>query len=150
MKVPAGWVLAGGAIAAVVVAVAAGLYVTGSPAEERARRMDERRVADLRAIKASADLFWTRRARLPVSLDDLAGEAGVEFNMSDPVTTDPYAYQMLDSARYELCATFERASGELSRIPRANFWAHGPGRQCFTLEARDIDRPDRRVPDGGV
>ena len=44
----------------------------GSPTEERARRVDARRVTDLQAIAAATNLFWTRHARLPETLDDLA------------------------------------------------------------------------------
>ncbi len=159
MKFPTGSVLLGASVTTVITAVVAGLFVLGSPMDERARRVDDRRVADLQGIVASTDLYWTRHSRLPASLDELNAEPGVTISTSDPASSEIYGYQPLDSAHYEVCANFERESGETSRDPaRAarNLWAHGSGRQCFQLEAEEITRtrapgagrdpPDRAAP----
>ncbi len=135
--------LMGGAVTAVVAAVVAGLLVLGSPMEERARRIDDRRVADLQGIRAGTDLFWTRHSRLPASLDDLTAEPGVRISTADPASSEVYAYEPLDSIRYEVCARFERESGEMSRDPEQDLWADGVGRQCFQLEAEDITNDER-------
>ncbi len=143
MKLPPGSVLFGVAVTTVITAVVAGLFILGSPLEERARRVDDRRVADLQGIVAATDLYWTRHSRLPASLDDLTAEPGVRISTGDPASSEIYGYQPLDSAHYEVCASFERESGETSRDPaRAarNLWAHGSGRQCFQLEAEEITR----------
>ena len=116
-------------------AVIAGIVVIGPPSEERTRRLDDRRVEDLRRISSSARVYYTRRQRLPASLDELAAEPGIAFAPQDPQTGEPYGYRTLDSERYEVCAVFERtAAGERA----AGFWSHGAGRQCFTLKAEDI------------
>jgi hypothetical protein len=104
-------------VATVITAVVAGLFILGSPTEERARRIDDRRVADLRGIVAATDLYWTRHSRLPASLDVLTAEPGVRISTGDPASLETYGYQPLDSARYEVCASFERESGETSRDP---------------------------------
>ena len=140
MKLTPGTVLFGAAAAMVLSAVAAGLFILGSPTEERARRIDRRRVTDLQGIVAAADLYWTRHSRLPASLDDLTAEPGVKISTGDPASSEIYGYQVLDSASYEVCANFERESGETSRDPEKNLWAHGSGRQCFRLEAEEITR----------
>ena len=44
-------------MAAVVVA---GFLVVGSPPEARLRRLDGRRVADLRDVQSAVNLYWTR------------------------------------------------------------------------------------------
>jgi hypothetical protein len=118
----------------------AGLFVLGSPSEERARRLDRRRVADLQAIAAATDLYWTRHSRLPASLDELNAEPGVKISTGDPAASESYGYQPLDSIRYELCASFERETEATSRGTARNLWAHGSGRQCFQLEAEEIER----------
>ncbi len=187
MKLPPASVLSGVSAAVVIAAVAAGLFVLGSPAEERARRFDERRVTDLHAIAAATDVYWTRHARLPESLEELASEPGVRIATGDPASSLPYGYRALDDAGYELCAYFERESVEFSRgsaavapifeqscqlchgplsisleeadradeltevdeppevdepipshLPARERWAHGSGRQCFQLEAREV------------
>jgi hypothetical protein len=136
-------ILLGAGVTAVVAAVLAGLFALGSPTEERARRIDERRVSDLRGISAATDLFLTRHARLPASLEELTAEPGVTVGTRDPASSEPYPYQPLDSVRYEVCATFERESEEISRDPKRDLWAHGAGRQCFQLEAEEIGEDKR-------
>lgn len=153
MRLPPGSVLLGASVVAVVTAVVAGLVVLGSPSEERARRVDRRRVADLQAIVAATDLYWTRHARLPGSLDELNAEPGVTISTGDPGGSE-YGYQPLDSIRYEVCARFERETEATSPDPAGNLWAHGSGRQCFQLEAEAIERNElgrapRRGPDEG-
>ncbi len=140
MKLTTGSIMLGGSVAAVVTAVVAGLFVLGSPSEERARRVDRRRVADLQAIAAATDLFWTRQARLPASLDELAAEPGVSISAREPAGSEAYGYQPRDSIRYELCANFERETEATLRDPARNLWAHGSGRQCFQLEAEKVER----------
>lgn len=143
MKLSTGSVLLGAAAVVVVAAVVAGLFVLGSPSDERARRIDDRRVADLQGIRAATDLYWTRHSRLPASLDDLTAEPGVTIRTSDPTTSEIYRYQPLDSLRYEVCASFEQESREMARDPKRDLWAHGVGRQCFRIEAEAITRDER-------
>jgi hypothetical protein len=143
MKLSPGSVLLGSAMAAVLAAVVAGLFVLGSPTEERGRRIDDRRVEDLQGIRAATDLYWTRHSQLPASLDDLTAEPGVTIRTSDPASSQAYAYQPLDSIRYEVCATFELESREIARDPQKDLWAHGSGRQCFQLDAEEITRDER-------
>lgn len=99
---------------AVVAAVAFGLVLLGSPAQERARRIDDRRVADLHGIAAASNLYWSRHSRLPASLDDLTAAPGLRINTRDPVSSETYGYQALDTLRYEVCATFD---GESPAVP---------------------------------
>ncbi len=142
MKSPPGSILLGASVVAVVTAVVAGLFVLGSPSEERARRVDRRRVADLQAIAAATDLYWTRHARLPGSLADLNAEPGVNISAGDPAGAESYGYQPLDNIRYEVCASFEQETEATSPDRARNLWAHGSGRQCFELEAKEIERTD--------
>ena len=114
MRLSPRFIALGAAGTAVVAAVAFGLVLLGSPAQERVRRIDARRVADLHGIAAATDLHWSRHSRLPASLDDLAAAPGLRINTRDPVSSETYGYQTLDSLRYEVCATFD---GESLRGP---------------------------------
>ncbi len=143
MKSRPGWLLYGGAVLAVLGALVAGMYTLGSPKEERARRIDERRVADLQGITAATDLFWSRNSELPASMEELTAEPGVSISTADPLTAEAYGYQSLDSIRYGVCATFEGKSEEMSLKPSEDLWAHGPGRQCFQLKAEEVTRKER-------
>jgi hypothetical protein len=138
-----GSLLLGAAAVAVVAAIVVGLFVLGSPMEERERQLDNRRVADLQAIMAATNLYWTRYSRVPATLEELIAEPGVQISTADPVSSEVYGYRSVDSIRYEVCASFDLASGEISKNPRRDLWAHGAGAQCFSLEAEDITDDQR-------
>jgi hypothetical protein len=116
----------------VAAAVGAGVVLMGPPSEERARRLDERRVEDLRQVSFSVNLYNKWHERLPASLAELSEEPGLTFQSRDPVTAESYGYSVLEPAKYQLCAIFDRESTET----RADmFWSHGGGRHCFVLKA---------------
>src|SRR5690606_13724245 len=101
-------------IGTVASAVGIGLWLLGSPAEERAARVDARRVDALSMIAAAVDVHWTRTSQLPAALAELERGGGPALNtLTDPVTGAPYEYRVTAPAeRYELCAIFERASSD--------------------------------------
>ncbi len=131
------------AVALVVAAIVAGLFAIGSPAQERMRRIDQRRVTDLQAIKGATDLYWTRHARLPASLEELTAEPGVVVSVLDPESAEQYGYRPVDGLRYEVCANFATESEEMFRDRPRDIWSHGTGRQCFELDAEDVTRDER-------
>jgi len=121
-------------IAVVAAVVAAGFLLVGSPAAARRERLDERRVTDLEQVSRAVNVYWTRRDRLPDTLVVLAAEPGLGALPTDPDTGVAYEYRTTGSRAYELCATFAGTSNRSVRSP-LDFWAHGAGRQCFSLEA---------------
>lgn len=128
--------------AAAVVAVAAGvgLYLGGSPGEQRLLRLDERRTQDLWAISMEIDTYWKRSGELPRLLDDvIVGGRRLSDVPVDPVTGESYEYEIVDGNGYLLCAVFGTAS-EASTRP--DFWRYEAGRWCFrfTPEA-NLARP---------
>ena len=124
----------------VVAAVIGGIILLDSPAQERLRRLDERRVDDLRELAYTVDVYWTREGTLPSSLEELSNERGYYEELVDPETGEPYEYRVLSGNTYELCAQFARDTAEEQDRFYKDYWAHGPGRQCFELEARDVNR----------
>jgi hypothetical protein len=116
-------------IAVMAGAVVAGIFVLGSPATQRERRLDQRRVEDLGDIANTIELYYLQHKRLPQALD----ADGPEYRRvpRDPATTQPYEYRVIDAERYEVCAVFQQPLEEGSV-----FWRHGVGRQCFTRRAR--------------
>lgn len=140
--------LAGVAIAAVLVAVGAGLWVNGSPAEQRERRIDLRRIDDLRGLDLAVQRFHSRESRLPETLDELVArlaDAPPEARQ-DPVDGQAYGYRPLDERRFELCARFAhpgsgRGPGQVPGGTRP--WRHPAGRHCFIREIEPRDPPSR-------
>ena len=123
-----------GAVVVVVIGmIAVGLFLIGPPSEMRARELDRRRLETLRGASYAVDAYHVRYGHLPSTLDVLAQEAGGTASFRDPVTRQPYTYQVLDSTRYELCATFDRPSdGPDFDVD----WRHAAGRHCFVLKSQ--------------
>lgn len=129
-----GRVMAVFSAAVVVAAIVAGVFVMGSPAEQRAERLDARRVQDLRTLSYSLTGRWTQTQRLPVGTPELVDGQVMSRLPVDPVSKAPYEYRVTGRRQYELCATFDRTSPphELG-----DFWAHEPGRECFAFDVED-------------
>ncbi|MCK5245715.1 hypothetical protein KAJ02_09325 [Candidatus Bipolaricaulota bacterium] len=125
----------------VVAAVIVGGILLDSPAQERLRRLDERRVSDLRELSYAVDVYWTREGNLPSSLEELANEERIVRELHDPETGDPYEYRVVGYYSYELCAVFalDMAIDDRDYLYRS-LWLHGSGRECFQLEAQDVNR----------
>jgi type II secretory pathway pseudopilin PulG len=130
-------VAAGIAIVVVVAAVAIGLVMLGSPSEQRALRLDERRRSSLQTLRTAVDDYWRTNRRLPESVGDLAKEPRFVSDTKDPVTGRQYRYRAVTDRSYQLCADFERPSPPDLDVP---FWAHPAGTRCFDLEARERGR----------
>lgn len=121
-------------VAVVAAAVVAGIYVIGSPAEQRLRRLDEAQTQDLIATSYALDAYWRRNQQLPASLDELLRDRDASAILAGIDAQSTQEYMPRGPATYELCAVFNRPSAEPRAVPGGVFWTHGQGRQCFQLE----------------
>ena len=119
-----------GAIGALL-AVGAGLWVIGSPATQRAVRLDERRLDDLDRIAESVQYRWEADDALPPDLATLAARPGSTMPTKDPDTGQAYEYVVVDAHRFRLCAVFATDTAEYGVRRRAADRDHGRGRHCF-------------------
>lgn len=126
--------------AAVVAAVIAAVVVLGSPAHQRQRHLDERRVRDLSSVTATINLYASTHGALPPDLAALGREPGPRHAPNDPDSGAPYEYSVHGSESYQLCATFALPSPETdaSHMERDG-WTHAAGRQCFERKQK-IDK----------
>lgn len=122
-------------VGVVLASVIGGLLILGSPSEQRSKKLDARRVTELRKIARSVDLYWTRHETLPSNLKVLEKEPGVSITITDPESGRPYTYREIGSDTYELCAVFATESSG-----RASLWAHGRGQNCFKFKTKCISR----------
>jgi hypothetical protein len=127
----------------VVLALGAGAYVIGSPADARVYRMDQRRVDDLRQLSYAMSAYWTTHKALPPSLDSLPSDGWSSARLRDPETGTAYELTLVQDSTYSLCATFRRASEDDGQAFRDR-WFHPAGRQCFALMATAGDTPNPR------
>lgn len=134
------------ALTIVAGSVALGFSMSGSPLTARSQRLDEKRVADLRAIRSAirqmatddANGYGSREATLqrplPKTLDDVAQfrskqQTGARLDLVDPSTGRPYAYKITGEKTYELCAEFELPREKKHEL----FWNHAAGKCCFQI-----------------
>lgn len=137
------------AIAAAVIAGIAltlGFIVVGSPFTVRLRKLDDRRVEDLRAIHAAIQRMVIERPTdkpklkrpLPSTLDEVAAHVRSEqyqseLSLHDPQTGAVYVYRVTGETQYELEATFT-----LSRSRKQDmFWNHPAGTHVYQFDAMD-------------
>jgi hypothetical protein len=136
--------------AALVLAVATiGFFKLGPPSRQRRLEADRQRVENLRQIQlqiSARSRFGPLgpAAALPSSLADLQSSFP-RLKITDPVTSQPYVYRVLDGSRYELCAVFEADSkDQLNQTgfgSNPDFWNHPPGPYCFEWNGNSPARP---------
>ena len=129
---------------AVVLAVGYGIYLAGSPAGQRLLKFDDRRVSDFQNISQTLDIYWQQNEELPGALEDLQGSRFYYVrSIEDPETQQPYEYRVIEGNQYQICAVFATDSSQRDQqVPlpySAKYWAHGVGRTCFDLEARETE-----------
>lgn len=139
--------LAIGASLLVIGTVVWGLVLAGSPSTRRINRLDEMRVNNINEISSNPiNAFWNSNSRLPASLDELSKLDNYKLPI-DPDTKTPYEYRVIDTKKYELCATFGLPTDTKSAIKGATpyrepygagiSWDHPAGRHCYTFEMKD-------------
>ena len=101
----------GSAIKAVIFVVALVIWsfsVIGTPNEQRAWRLDERRTQDLQSIQWSVISFWQQKEKLPETLGDMKDPISSYMIPFDPEFQKGRAYEYRKTAdmTFELCATF--------------------------------------------
>ena len=102
-----GWATAALALLALL-AVVAGLIVTGGPVQARKERRDAERESDLHNLAQWVFCIARSRAdRLPESLDVQAPDCDWQPRRQDPFTSQPYRYELLGPRQFRLCAGFE-------------------------------------------
>lgn len=138
-------ILAAVVTACVIVVAGYGLFIAGSPTQERMRRLDAQRLNDLQSITYAVDQFYALKTQLPASLEELQRQREVYVSsIRDPETQAFYEYQKAGATSYELCATFategdqnQFSDGTRPAYPNTgSFWKHGVGRTCYTVDVR--------------
>jgi hypothetical protein len=151
-----GW----GAGLLVLVTIASGFLIMGTPWQIRLYRFDDQKVSDLQNIQYQIVNYWQQKEKLPDPLTELQDPLSGWLMPLDPQTHTSYIYVPLGKMSFKLCATFNAETqqdsqygtrpmmaqpsvpGEkgidLSVMP----WTHARGETCFT---RTID-PARYPP----
>jgi hypothetical protein len=129
---------------AIIIIIFLGLTVSGlslidSPDIVNAKRLDKKRIADLRAIERLIDNHASLEGSLPLSLTLSDIKLGQHTNFlptTDPSSGVPYGYLITGENSYRLCASFSRDNSEdnLRDGSDLGVWRHPAGEHCFDLE----------------
>ncbi len=149
--------------------------VIGTPKEQRAWRLDDRRVQDLQSIQWQVISFWQQKESLPENLSDLSNPISSYMIPFDPEFEKglSYTYRKTGDMKFELCAIFSAdmpkgwqeygggaipmfgGSRDIAVSSRPYYgssnesWDHGVGEKCFEREIdRDIYPPFTKEPKG--
>lgn len=92
----------------VITAIVISFFVIGSPSEQRAWRMDERRVQDLQSLQWQVISYWQQKESLPTDIKELSNPLSGFSIPVDPEFTKglTYEYEKMDDMQFALCATF--------------------------------------------
>ena len=134
-------------VAAVVIVVGIGFYLSGTPSNARAEKLDQQRVNDLMEISNAINAYSTPNNKLPHLLGTLRfmhPDSPYPQSIHDPLTGQPYEYDPYSPLNYRLCATFQtdttkdRAIQKRPKYPsdNENFWLHPAGKKCFSFNVR--------------
>ena len=155
-------------IGIVATAIVAGFFVIGSPREERLRRFDDQRTQDLQYIQNQIGEFYRAKGKIPQRPEELNDQFRGVIIPADPETEANYEYRAKAPLSFELCATFNRSSGD--KFPKATpampftsikpvpaegglfvfggitAWGHPAGRFCFerTIDKDFFLSPEKR------
>lgn len=149
--------IAWGASAAMAASIIVGLFLAGSPMQQRRVRFDERRVGDLQMLQNEVINNWSLKNTLPKTIDELGSPLTGFTVPRDPKTGEPYGYRVLSPLKFELCADFETDTDAANipsakPLPRAVYptdyygaehWNHTAGRVCFERTIDPALYPDR-------
>jgi hypothetical protein len=126
--------------------VALGFAMAGSPVTARLRKLDEKRVEDLRAVHQALQRMVTKTdsdtkklaldRELPKSLVEVAEyaktkETGRKLDLEDPQTGEKYVYTVTGDKTYELSAIFSLPREKRQML----FWNHPAGQHSFKFNA---------------
>jgi hypothetical protein len=120
------------AIGMFVLSLALAAFVVGSPQAERLRRIDQRRIDDLREIAMTIrSIVKDDKQPIPKTLEEIASRSrGNMVDIRDPETGEPYRFEITGENTFNLCATFSAPRKSRNEV----FWNHTAGEQCFLFD----------------
>jgi type II secretory pathway pseudopilin PulG len=149
-------------IAIVVVSVIGAFFLTGSPIQERTRRIDQQKVQVLQEVTFAVENYYREHDVIPADFETLSPTLGSYVRQQLADTRMTLEYSATGEIEYTLCTTFETASTDSENIEyqrfvspgKTNDWEHGVGYTCFDLEiprsvqgeVQSLTVPPRPVP----
>lgn len=123
----------------------------GSPATNRLRAYDQRRIENLSNIASCLEGYWLENGKVLTTLKEVMNSRNCgyldEAAFGDPETQMPYDYAVIDADTYSLCATFslpDEQGGAQYFVDRS--WRHEAGRVCFERDLPPLKQGELMAP----
>lgn len=131
----------------VVLSIAWGFMVLGSPYTQRMYKYDMQKVSDLQNLNSQIQSYYSMNSKLPANLDALK-EMNYHYVVVDSQTNAPYEYVKSSETSYSLCAVFNRDSRDGNNSEARPYyyeqnWSHPAGRHCFTQKINPAMFPSK-------
>jgi hypothetical protein len=152
------------AVLLVVLSIAAGFLILGTPQHARLMRFDQQKINDLQQIQSQVVTYYQQKQALPQSLSDLNNSLSYFTVPTDAQNGTDYAYRITTPPySFEICATFNVAGDSngpnaYATVPTMvgsahnggtfDNWTHIAGQQCFerTIDPDLYPRLNNNVP----
>ncbi|MGD0913418.1 MAG: hypothetical protein ABR928_16115 [Terracidiphilus sp.] len=125
------------AIAGAVAAVAAVCFSISlnPPSAVKAQALDQQRLQGMQQMDFAIKAYYRTHQALPDQIGALENNGLMDrSNWKDPVTHQPFEYDLAGKTSYRLCADFS-AESEPDDYPYGNdFRKHHKGHDCFQLD----------------
>ncbi|MCX6784993.1 MAG: DUF5671 domain-containing protein [Candidatus Komeilibacteria bacterium] len=131
----------------VIASVVIGIFLIGTPVDQRNRRFDDTRVQALQNLQSQILNYWMQKQSLPEKLNQLEDSISGFVVPTDPDTKNGYEYKIITPLSFELCATFKTSGQDFPPTIKVESmtqpygslqqnWDHQAQLTCFT---RTID-----------
>lgn len=126
----------------IVASIVGGFLLIDSPQVTRMKKRDQERVMHLNNIRSIIASDYLNTKALPVDLSAPKFSGNI-----DPKTNQLYEYRLIETTKYELCATFELPAEDPQKLGYTgayplggeNWDYHKAGRQCFEQTVSGLD-----------
>lgn len=127
-----------------LVSIASGFWIAGTPAQQRGVRLDEQRVNDLMSMQNQIVNYVQTKGELPSDVAALTEWTGPLA--TDPATEADYIYSKTSETTFQLCAEFSSTLDEdiyqdyygytypeksVPQLIGGSSWKHPAGNYCF-------------------
>jgi hypothetical protein len=132
----------------------ASLFIVESPTQTRNRKFDDAILLNFDQVSEAINQYYADKRQLPASLDVLKADYSfiTDDDLKNKATGVRYDYRIMESNKYELCATFITSNND---VKDANLyynynkdrWPHDAGYQCLSQKVLVPDTVKSVMPD---
>jgi hypothetical protein len=112
-----------------IIAVCVSIYLN-PPSAVRAHTLDQERLQNINQIDFAVKAYYHDHQYLPDRLDTIEA-MNARQNWLDPVTHQPYEYDVMGKTTYKICADFAADSDKSTDFYTFPYHPHHKGRDCI-------------------